>query len=144
MPGVTRIYTYTFTPPGDPLQLATAITMAGEFVMKHNKHVLKVDTIHQGPDMLIRMTVHGHDQWWIKKNIVYPLAGILTKVGIKVRDVRLLEVDKPPDPRATRPRASDGSSTPDPDKMIHHDEHLGFTRTKYRPRWYDKHPQRQA
>ncbi len=31
--------------------------------------------------MLLRLTVKGHDQWWIKKNVVYPVAGILTKCG---------------------------------------------------------------
>ena len=138
MAGVTRIYVYRFTPPGDPITLATAIYSAGEFVMKHNKHVHKVDTVKDGDDMLLRMTVHGHDQWWIKKNIVYPVAGILTKVGIKVKDVKLDAVEKPPDPRATRERASDGSSTPDPDKMIEHDASLGYTRVRYGPRWYDR------
>lgn len=124
MAGVTRIYTYRFTPPGDALTLATAITAAGQHVMKHNKHVLKVDTVREEDDMLIRLTVKGHDQWWIKKNVVYPVAGILTKVGIKVKEVKLVAVDKPPDSRSTRPRASDGRSTPDPDKMIEHEELL--------------------
>lgn len=125
MPGVTRIYTYRFTPPGDPLALAVGIKQAGEHVMKFNKNVLKVDTINDGEDMLLRMTVRGHDQWRIKKEIVYPVAGILTKVGIKVKEVKLDAVDKPPDPRSTRPRASDGRSTPNPDKMIDHSDMMG-------------------
>lgn len=122
MPGVTRIYTYRFSPPNDALTLATAVYQAGQLVVRHNKHVEKVDTVMDGEDMLIRMTVKGHDQWWIKKNIVYPLAGILTKCKIPVKEVKLVAVDKPPDTRSTRPRASDGRSTPDPEKMIEHEQ----------------------
>ena len=121
MPGVTRIYTYRFTPPGDALQLATAMTMAGQKLAQHNKNVVKVDTARDGEDMLLRVTFTGHDQWWIKKKIIYPVASILTKCGLKVKDVKLDAVDRPPDPRSTRPRASDGRSTPPhPDEMISH------------------------
>lgn len=122
MAGVTRIYVYRFTPPGDALTLANAIRLAADVVIKHNKNVLKVDTGMDGEDMLLRMTVRGHDQWKIKKEVVYPLAGILTKAGIKVRSVTLVAVERPPDARSTRPRASDGRSTPDPDRMIDHSD----------------------
>lgn len=121
MPGVTRVYVYRFTPPGDPLQLAAAMTLAGQKLAQHNKNVVKVDTAREGEDMLLRVTFTGHDQWWIKKKIIYPVASILTKAGIKVKDVKLHAVEKLPDPRSTRPRASDGRSTPPhPDTMISH------------------------
>lgn len=137
MPGVTRIYTYRFTPPGDALTLATAIYKAGEHVMKHNKHVLKVDTIADGEDMLIRMTVNGHDQWWIQKNVVYPVAGILTKVGIKVKEVKLDSVTKPPDPRGAKPH-----SATDPEEMIPHKTGtVAPVIKKNRPAWHQpRHP----
>jgi hypothetical protein len=123
MPGVTRVYVYRFTPPGDMLSLAVAMSEAAKRVVAHNKHVLKVDTLADGEDMLMRMTVTGHDQWKIKKEVVYPVAGILTKCGIKVKDVKLIAVEKPPDTRSTRPRASDGRSRPlDPDQMIDHSD----------------------
>lgn len=123
MPGVTRVYVYRFTPPGDMLTLSVAMSEAAKKVVTHNKHVLKVDTVADGEDMLLRMTVTGHDQWKIKKEVVYPVAGILTKCGIKVKDVKLVAVEKPPDTRSTRPRASDGRSKPlDPDEMIEHEE----------------------
>lgn len=115
MPGVTRVYVYRFTPPGDPLTLATAIMEAGKHVMKYNKKVLKVDTVADGEDMLLRMTVHGHDQWWIKKNIIYPVVGIFTKVGIKVKDVKLDAVEAPTHPNKTMEWRDD------PDRMIDHD-----------------------
>lgn len=95
---------------------------AGKKLAQHNEHVIKVDTVVDGEDMLLRVTFRGHDQWQIKKKIVYPVASILTKCGLKVKDVKLDAVIKPPDTRSTRPRASDGRSTPDPDKMIDHSD----------------------
>lgn len=129
MPGVTRIYTYRFTPPGDALTLATAIHAVGVKLTQFNKNVIKVDTARDGDDMLLKIWFTGHDQWWIKKKIVYPVAGIMTKVGIKVKDIRLDSVERPPDPRSTRPRASDGRSKPlDPDAMIDHSD-MGLSTT---------------
>jgi len=127
MPGVTRTYVYRFTPPGEALTLATAIVEAGKHVMKHNKHVKKVDTVADGEDMLMRMTVHGHDQWWIKKHIVYPVVGIFTKVGIKVKDVKLDEVLAPDSPSRTMEWKND------PDRMIEHDEDIHVRRRKAEP-----------
>ena len=110
-----RIYTYRLTPPGDALTLATAIKLAGEHVVKHSKYVQKVDTLMDGEDMLIRLVVKGQDQWKIKREVVYPVAGILTKVGIKVKDVRLDAVDKPPEIRGSHPRTP-GRAAPPPDQ----------------------------
>jgi hypothetical protein len=118
---VIRIYTYRLTPPGDALTLATAIKAAGDHVVKHSKHVQKVETFADGEDMLIKLTVQGLDQWMIKKQVVYPVAGILTKCGIKVRDVRLDAVDKPPEVRGSYKRAASGTKpAPHPDDMIDH------------------------
>jgi hypothetical protein len=73
--------------------------------------------------MLLKVTFTGHDQWQIKKKIIYPVASILTKAGLKIKDVKLDAVERPPDTRSTRPRASDGRSKPlDPDAMIEHEE----------------------
>lgn len=120
---VTRIYTYRFTPPGDALTLATAMYAVGQKLVEHNKHVLKVDTVPDGEDMLLRVTFAAHDQWAIKKKIVYPVAGILTRCGIKVKDVKLVSVDKPPDPRGAKPR-----SASNPDEMIDHSD-MGLVQT---------------
>lgn len=115
MPGVSRVYTYRFTPPSDALTLATAIAAAGQHVMKHNKHVRKVETDADGEDMLLRMTVHGHDQWWIKKHIIYPVVGIFTRVGVPVKDVRLDEV-------AALDRTQEWKNNPD--TMVDHPEYV--------------------
>lgn len=123
MAGVTRVYTYRFKPPGDALTLATAIQKAGELIVKHNQYVLKVDTARDGDDMLMRLTMRGHDQWWIKKRVIYPVMAIFVKAGIPIKDVRLTAVDRAEDARITRPRASDGSSKPlDPDVMVDHSD----------------------
>lgn len=123
MAGVTRIYVYRFKPPGDALVLATAMHAAGERLAKFNKNVIKVDTQADGEDMLLRVWFTGHDQWQIKKKIIYPVASILTKAGLKIKDVKLDAVERPPDTRSTRPRASDGRSTPLPeDEMIDHSD----------------------
>lgn len=122
MPGVTRVYVYRFTPPSDALTLATAITAAGQHVMKYNKHVKKVETDADGEDMLLRMTVHGHDQWWIKKHIIYPVVGIFTKVGVPIKDVKLAEVAAPEHPSKTMEWKND------PDRMIEHDDQITYAR----------------
>jgi hypothetical protein len=126
MPGVVRIYTYRISPPSDPLTLAVGMQQAGELIHKHNKHVEAVTIQHDGGDIILKLTMKGHDQWWIKKKVIYPLAALLTKTGIQLKDARLESVDRPPDPRSTRPRASDGRSAPlPPDAMIDHSDVLG-------------------
>lgn len=125
MPGVTRIYTYRLAQPEDPLKLAVAMAEVAKLIYKHNKWVEEIKVFPDGEDVVIKLTMKGHDQWWIKKRVVYPLAGLLTKTGIQLKDARLEAVDRPEDPRSTRPRASDGRSRPlDPNAMIDHEELL--------------------
>lgn len=118
MPGVTRVYTYRFAPPSDGLRLAVAIKTAGEYLMKYNKNVLKVDTVADGEHMLLRLTVHGHDQWQIKRKIVYPVVGIFTKVGIKISEVTLQSVEPLPHHQHTMEWKNDT------DRLIEHDIEL--------------------
>lgn len=124
MPGVTRVYTYRIAKPDNALQLADGLVQAGALIHKHNRWVEEVRVSADGEDVLIRLTMRGHDQWWIKKRVIYPVAALLTKTGLTLKDARLEAVDRLPDPRSTRPRASDGRSTPDPDKMIDHSDML--------------------
>lgn len=120
---VSRIYTYRFTPPKEPAGLIAAMAQTGTLVAKHNKWVTGVDMQIDGEDVILKITVQGHDQWWIKKRVIYPLGAILAKHGIKLKDARLLAVDRPEDLRSTRPRASDGRSTPlGEDEMIDHSD----------------------
>ena len=119
---VSRVYTYRIERPNEPEKLAVGMGAAAELVRKHNKWVQEIKLQLDGGDILLILTASGHDQWWIKKRIIYPLAAILVKSGLKLKDARLQAVERLPDKRITRPRASDGASTPDPDKMISHDD----------------------
>ena len=124
MAGTTRIYTYRIAPPDEPLKLVVAMQQTAELIHKHYKVYL--DPGDYGGDMIIKLTMKGQDQWWIKKRVIYPLAALLTKTGIQLKDARLESVDRPEDPRSTRPRASDGRSKPlHPDEMIDHSDMLG-------------------
>lgn len=126
MPGTTRIYTYRCQVPEDPLKLAVAMEQTAALIHKHNKWVEEIKVMPDDGDMVIKLTMKGQDQWWIKKRVIYPLAALLTKTGIQLKDARLESVGRPEDPRSTRPRASDGrSKPPHPDEMIDHSDMLG-------------------
>lgn len=126
MPGTTRIYTYRITPPDEPLKLVVAMQETAKLIHKHNKWVEEVKVYPDGPDMILKLTMKGQDQWWIKKRVIYPVAALLTRTGIQLKDARLESVDRPEDRRSTRPRASDGRSRlPHPDEMVDHSDMLG-------------------
>lgn len=118
-----RIYTFRIERPDDPVTLSAGMAGAAELVTKHNRFVEEVKVQLEGSDVLLVLTLKGIDQWWIKKRVVFPVAAILVKNGLKLKDARLQAVDKPEDRRVTRPRASDGISTPLPsDAMIDHSD----------------------
>lgn len=118
-----RIYTFRIERPDDPMTLSAAMASTAELVRKHNKFVEEVKVQVAGMDILLVLTLKGYDQWWIKKRVVFPVAAILVKNGLKLKDARLLAVDKPEDRRSTRARASDGRSTPLPeDELIDHSD----------------------
>jgi hypothetical protein len=83
---------------------------AADMLVKHNKYVMAVDMVRDEDDVVLKLTMQGHDQWWIKKRVIHPIGALLTRCGIKLKDARLIAVDKPGDLRVTRPRASDGRS----------------------------------
>lgn len=120
---VLRTYTYIIERCDDPMKLTDGLVKAGELVHKHNKWVedVAVRFDPESHDITIKLTMKGHDQWWIKKRVIYPLAALLTKTGLTLKDARLAAVDRPGDLRSTRLRASDGRSNPLPeDEMVDH------------------------
>jgi|SRR5687768_15098995 len=119
---VSRVYTYRIERPREPEKLVAGLGGAADLVRKHNKWVQEIKLQVDGGDIVLILTMSGHDQWWIKKRVIYPLAAILIKAGLTLKDARLQAVERLPDKRITRPRASDGASTPDPDKMIDHSD----------------------
>lgn len=96
MPGVVRTYTYQIAKPDDMLAATVAMGEAAELIHKFNKWVEAVEIM---PDdeggIIIRLTMKAHDQWQIKKKVIYPLASLLTKAGLTLKDARLLAVDQP-------------------------------------------------
>lgn len=120
---IQRTYIYEATPSKDADQagIVTAMVAIGELLTKHNKHVVEVKMSLAGPAVEIRLTMSGHDQWWIKKRVVYPIAQLLNQGGMTVDQAKLIGVEAPPDGRVTRARASDGSHNAlHPDEMIDH------------------------
>lgn len=96
MSTMTRIYTYQVERPDDPLVMAVAMREAAEHIHKHNKYVEKVEIAHpEDGSLIIRLTMISKDQWLIKKRVIYPLANLLVKAGLTLKDARLLAVDKP-------------------------------------------------
>lgn len=120
---IERIYTYRATPKPGMSQAAiiNAMVEMGGLLSKHNKHVKEVLVQLDGPDIEIRLAMLGHDQWWIKKKVIFPLAALLTKAGLHVDQAKLISVDMPEDGRKTRVRSADGHhNLPAPDEMVDH------------------------
>lgn len=107
---IARTYTYRFPYPTDAAKFTETMDKAADMLTKHNKWVLAVDMVREDDDVLLHLTMQGHDQWWIKKRVIHPIGALLTRCGIKLKDARLVAVDKPGDLRVTRERASDGRS----------------------------------
>lgn len=96
MPGVVRTYTYQIAKPDDMLAATVAMAEAAELIHKYNRWVEKVEI---APDteggIIIRLTMKAHDQWQIKKKVIYPLGSLLVRAGLSLKDARLLAVEQP-------------------------------------------------
>jgi hypothetical protein len=119
---IVRTYTYRFAYPSDGAKFTETMDKAADMLVRANQYVVSVDMVRQDDDVLLKLTMKGHDQWWIKKRIIHPIGALLSRCGIRLKDARLVAVDRPEDRRVTRPRASDGRSKPlDDDVMIDHE-----------------------
>lgn len=124
---VERTYTYRAMPTADASQakIIDAMVRMGELLSKHNKYVGEVKVQLDGDEIEIRLNMLGHDQWWIKKRVVYPISQLLHSAGLKVDQARLIGVDNPNDKRGPgmRVRAKDGAhNLPHPDDMVDHSD----------------------
>jgi len=122
-----RTYTYRAKPTKDTSQasIIKALVDMGALLSKHNKYVEEIKVQLDGDEIEISLRMLGHDQWWIKKRVVYPITRLLTSAGLKVDQARLVAVDNPNDKRmpGMRERAADGShNLPHPDEMIDHSD----------------------
>lgn len=124
---VERTYTYRAKPTKDANQasIIKALVDMGALLSKHNRFVHEVKVQLDGDEIEISLVMSGHDQWWIKKKVIYPITRMLTCAGLKVDEARLVAVTNPNDKRMAgmRDRAMDGShNMPGPDEMVDHSD----------------------
>jgi ABC-type Fe3+-citrate transport system substrate-binding protein len=124
---VERTYTYRAKPDKGTSQakIIDAMVRMGELLAKHNKYVGEVKVQLDGDEIEIRLNMLGHDQWWIKKRVIFPISQLLNSAGLKVDQARLMGVDNPNDKRQAgmRTRAADGHhNLPDADEMVDHSD----------------------
>ena len=117
---IHRIYTWRVPMPEgrEPEEAVGAAVRAAERIAEHNPNV-EAAWIEREPDGALAVAVHftGRDQWWIKKRVVYAIAGILAQSALPIPSAKLIEVTRPEDRRSTRERASDGRHSPLPDHV---------------------------
>lgn len=124
---VERTYTYRAKPSKGTSQaeIIKAMVGMGELLSKHNKFVKEVKVQLDGDEIEISLNMLGHDQWWIKKRVIYPISQLLNTAGLKVDDAHLTRVSNPNDRRMAgmRERAADGHhNMPAPDDMVDHSD----------------------
>jgi hypothetical protein len=124
---VERTYTYRAKPTKDTSQasIIKALVDMGALLSKHNRYVSEVKVQLDGDEIEISLAMLGHDQWWIKKKVIYPITRMLTSAGLKVDEARLVAVTNPNDKRmpGMRERSADGShNLPHPDEMVDHSD----------------------
>lgn len=129
---IHRLYTWEVLVPDGrtPEAVLEAAQVAAERVAQFNPNVegTEVSLTAEGT---LKATVHftGHDQWWIKKKIVFAIMGILAQSEIPLNNASLVAIDRPDDQRSKRDRASDGRHSPLPDHVDidHRDMGLAIT-----------------
>lgn len=121
---ITRLYTWEVPIPDgeESLTVLDRVAAAADRVSTYNP---EVDGVEVSLDGVLRVTVAftGRDQWWIKKRVVYAIGAVLTLSELPRGSAKLVSVERPPDARSTRQRASDGRHNPIPeDQDIDHSD----------------------
>lgn len=121
---ITRLYTWEVPIPDgeESLTVLDRVAAAADRVSTYNP---EVDGVEVSLDGVLRVTVTftGRDQWWIKKRVVYAIGAVLTLSELPRGSAKLVSVERPPDARSTRQRASDGRHNPIPeDQDIDHSD----------------------
>jgi len=116
---IRRIYLWEVAvPPDRELNEALgAAQRAAQRVERFNPNVEAASVYAVDDKIAVEVEFTGHDQWWIKRKVVYAIAAVLAQSHIGREHARLVDVRRPPDPRSTRPRASDGRHSPLPDHI---------------------------
>lgn len=115
---ITRLYTWEVPVPLGEQKMRTLdrVAAAADRVSTHNPEVGGIEvSMNDAGVMRVTVTFTGRDQWWIKKRIVYAIGAVLTLSDLPRGSAKLVAVERPPDARSTRQRASDGRHNPIPD-----------------------------
>lgn len=113
---ITRLYTWRLdvTDTDDKATLRL-VERAGSRVARFNPNVEYVDVDPADDGIRVTVAFSGRDQWWIKRNVVFAIMGVLSMSKLTPDCASLIAVDRPTDKRSTRQRASDGRHNPIPD-----------------------------
>jgi hypothetical protein len=126
---ITRLYTWEVpVPDGAPAtETLDKVAVAADRVATYNPECDGVEVaLTEGGKLRITVTFTGRDQWWIKKRIVYAIGAVLTLSGLPRGSATLIGLERPPDARSTRQRASDGRHNPIPDDQDISHEDMGL------------------
>lgn len=91
------------------------VAAAADRVSTYNPAVDGIEVALTGGVLRVTVRFTGRDQWWIKKRVVYAIGAVLTLSKLPRDAAKLVAVERLPDPRSTRQRASDGRHNPIPD-----------------------------
>lgn len=123
---ITRLYTWEVPIPlgEQTMRVLDRVAASADRVSTYNPEVEGVEVaLVEGNTIRVTVTFTGRDQWWIKKRIVYAIGAVLTLSELPRGSAKLVAVDRPPDTRSTRQRASDGRHNPIPeDQDIDHSD----------------------
>lgn len=123
---ITRLYTWEVPVPSEEvaLEVLDRVAASADRVSTYNPEVQGIEVSMNDAGVLrVTVTFTGRDQWWIKKRIVYAIGAVLTLSKLPRGSAKLVAVQREPDARSTRQRASDGRHNPIPeDQNIDHSD----------------------
>lgn len=115
----SRIYTF-HADMGDSTNetIVPAMNAVARLIEQHNRFVSDVGVHIVDGQLEIKLTMTGHDQWKIKQQVIYPLAALLSKAGMRVDQAKLSTVERHDRKNhlrgTTKPKAGAGSVEPAP------------------------------
>lgn len=128
---ITRLYTWEVPAPDgeDLMELLDRVSAAADRVTTYNPAVQAVEVAltEETRTFSVTVTFTGRDQWWIKKRVVYAIGAVVSLSKLPRGSAKLVAVERMPDARSTRQRASDGRHNPIPDDADISHEDLGLT-----------------
>lgn len=126
---ITRLYTWEVPVPlgASVMRTLDKVAAAADRVSTYNPEVDGVEVALADQTLRITVTFSGRDQWWIKKRVVFAIGAVLSLSGLPRGSAKLVALERLPDARSTRQRASDGRHNPIPDDADIDHEDLGLT-----------------